>query len=150
MESEPGKGSSFRICLPVAEGTREAPIERPVRILVVDDEEGVRGFLRTVLEEAGYGVLEAGDGKQALQVLAASPVELVITDLVMPEVEGLETVRALRRDYPSVGIIVISGAARGSYLRVAETLGAHAALSKPLAPEVLLAEVRTVLQSRAN
>ena len=150
VESQLGRGSCFRIYLPIAEGTRESAAPGAARILVVDDEEGVRGFLRTVLEVAGYDVLEAADGKQALLVVQAAPVDLVITDLVMPEQEGIETVRALRRDYPSVGIIVISGAAGGPYLRVAETLGAHAALPKPVAPEVLLAEVGTVLQSRTR
>ena len=93
------------------------------RILVADDEAGVRGFLRAVLEDGGYEVIEAADGKQALQQARAGHVDLVITDLVMPEQEGIETIQALRREMPGVGIIAISGAFEGQFLKMAETAG---------------------------
>jgi len=118
------------------------------RILVVDDEAGVRGFLRAVLEQDGYNVIEAADGKQALQMVRAGQVDLVITDLVMPEQEGLEIIRALRRDVPGVGIIAISGAFAGQLLKVAQLLGADAVLSKPVSSELLLAKVAEVLERR--
>jgi len=118
------------------------------RVLVADDEAGVRGYLRTVLERGGYQVIEAADGKQALEEARAGRADLVITDLVMPEQEGIETIQALRRDIASIGIIAISGAFGGEFLAVARKLGADAVLSKPVSGEVLLAKVAEVLDSR--
>jgi DNA-binding response OmpR family regulator len=119
--------------------------ERAIRILVADDEAAVRGFLRFVLEGAGYHVIEAADGKQALRQARAGRVDLVITDLVMPELEGIETIQALRREVPGVGIIAVSGAFEGQFLPVAEMMGADAVLTKPVSPESLLATVAKVL-----
>jgi CheY-like chemotaxis protein len=118
------------------------------RILVVDDEAGVRCFLRKVLEQAGYEVTETANGKQALQHARAGGVDLVITDLVMPEQEGIETIQALRRDVPGIGIIAISGAFGGAFLKVAQLMGAAAVLNKPLNADLLLARVAEVLESR--
>jgi DNA-binding NarL/FixJ family response regulator len=75
-------------------------------------------------------------------------VDLVITDLVMPEREGLETIMALRRDVPGIGIIAISGAFGGRFLETAHLMGAAAVLSKPLDVELLLARVAEVLKAR--
>jgi DNA-binding response OmpR family regulator len=125
-----------------------SPPAPAARILVADDEAGVRGFLRKVLEEGGYEVIEAADGKQALQQARAGHVDLVITDLVMPGQEGLETIRALRREVPGVGIIAISGAFGGQFLKVAQMMGAAAVLNKPVSAELLLARVAEVLQQR--
>jgi len=122
--------------------------DRPARIVVADDEAGVRSFLRLVLEGAGYEVLEAPSGKLALQEARAGRVDLVITDLVMPEQEGIETIRALCREVPGVGIIAISGALGPQFLEVARMLGSQAVLSKPVSAELLLAKVAEVLKSR--
>ena len=119
------------------------------RILVADDEAGVRHFLRAVLEDGGYEVSEAADGKQALQQARAGHLDLVITDLVMPEQEGIETIQALRREMPGVGIIAISGAFGGQFLKTAQLLGADAVLSKPVSTELLLATVAEVLKLRS-
>ncbi|MFI5381934.1 MAG: response regulator, partial [Tepidisphaerales bacterium] len=118
------------------------------RILVADDEAGVRGLLRAVLEDSGYEVTEAADGKEALKQALAGRVDLVITDLVMPEQEGIETIQALRRDVPGVGVIAISGAFEGQFLKTALLLGADAVLSKPVSAELLLARVAEVLKPR--
>ena len=118
------------------------------RILVADDEAGVRGFLRIALERGGYEVIEAEDGKQAFELARGGKVDLVITDLVMPEQEGIETILALRKDVPGVGIIAMSGAFEGDFLAVARKLGAQAALRKPVNADVLLREVAEVLKSR--
>jgi len=75
-------------------------------------------------------------------------VDLVITDLVMPEQEGLETIQALRQDVPGTGIIAISGAFGGQFLQVAKALGADAILTKPIRAELLLNRVAEVLKSR--
>jgi DNA-binding response OmpR family regulator len=118
------------------------------RILVADDEAGVRSFLRAALEQVGYEVIEAADGKQAIQQARAAPIDLIVTDLIMPEQEGIETIRILRKEEPSVGIIVISGACEGVYLEVAEKLGADAVLTKPVSAELLRASVAGVLMLR--
>jgi CheY-like chemotaxis protein len=122
--------------------------ERPARIVVADDEAGVRSFLRKVLEGGGYEVMEAADGKQALHEVRAGGVDLVITDLVMPEQEGIETIQALRKDAAGVGIIAISGASEGQYLKTAQMLGADEVLHKPVSAETLLASVAQVLKLR--
>ena len=116
------------------------------RILVVDDEADVRRFLRLVLEDGGYEVIEAADGKQALRQVREAPMDLVITDLVMPEQEGIETIQALQREVPGVAIIAISGAFGGHFLEVAQMMGANAVLSKPVGAELLLTTVTAVLQ----
>jgi len=122
--------------------------ERTIRILVADDEAAVRGFLRVLLEGAGYHVIEAADGKHALRQARAGRVDLVITDLVMPEQEGIETIQALRQEVPGIGIIAVSGAFEGQFLQVAEMMGADAVLTKPLSPEALLASVADVLKRK--
>ena len=122
--------------------------DRPARIVVVDDEASVRSFLRKALEHGGYEVLEATDGKRAVKEALVQQVDLVITDLVMPEQEGIETIQALRRVVPGIKIIAISGAFHGQFLRTAQLLGADAVLNKPLSIELLLATVAEVLKPR--
>jgi len=117
-------------------------------VLVVDDEAKIRSFLRLVLEPAGYDVIEAPDGKQAFQKALVSKADLVIMDLVMPEQEGIETILALRRELPSIGIIAISGAFDGQFLTVARAVGADATLDKPVGAETLLTTVVEVLSQR--
>ena len=116
----------------------------PLTILVVDDEAAIRGLARKVLTGAGYSVLEAPDGKRALQQIRNSKVDLVLTDLVMPEVEGLEMIRNIRHDWPETKIIAMSGAFGGQFLQAAELLGAQAILAKPIRPDDLLAAIRRV------
>jgi CheY-like chemotaxis protein len=120
-------------------------------ILIVDDEAGVRRFLRIVLEGAGHAVWEAGNGKEAVALVRRTEFDLLILDLVMPEQEGLETIRELKTEYPSLKIIGISGAFVGAYpdtmLRMATLLGASAALSKPFSADTVLETVQRVLNS---
>jgi DNA-binding response OmpR family regulator len=118
------------------------------RILVTDDEAGVRKFFRIALEQAGYEVTEAENGKQALKQALAGRVDVVITDLVMPEQEGIETIRALRKEAPGIGIIAVSGAFGGMFLNHAKMLGADVVLGKPVGAELLLAKVAEVLEAR--
>lgn len=124
------------------------PETRATRVLVADDEAGVRAYLREVLESDRYEVTEAADGKQAMHRALAEQVDLVITDLVMPGQEGIETIQALRREAPDIRIIATSGAFSGQFLGMAKMLGADAALSKPFSPEALLAKVTEVMTSR--
>ena len=105
---------------------------RPLRILVVDDDEGVRAFLIDLLRAEGHEASEAADGADAVRQMRSRPCDLVITDLCMPEKEGFETIQELRRSYPRLKIIAISGKFGTSLLSAATKLGADAALPKPL------------------
>ena len=95
-------------------------------------------------------MIEAADGRQALRAFSGGAIDLLITDLVMPDCEGIETIRAARKEQPQMGIIAISGASPGAYLQVAEVLGADASLSKPFEAQAILAEARRVLGLRRN
>lgn len=121
----------------------------PATVLVVDDEAGVRELIRHLLEPAGYEVLQASHGGMALEVLSGRQVDLMITDLVMPEQEGLETIQAVRKQYPATKIVAISGAFGGDFLHAAKKLGANAALNKPIRPDELLETVER-LMTRAS
>ena len=115
------------------------------RILVVDDDEMIRDLFGRVLANARYEVRVASNGKQAMVIAGQQHPDLVITDLVMPEQEGIETIRELRRTYPDTKIIAISGAFNGNLLGAAKFLGAQAALVKPVSPKELLSAVQQVL-----
>jgi CheY-like chemotaxis protein len=114
-------------------------------ILVVDDEPAIRNFLRKVLADASYHVLEADNGIEAVRQVETSEVDLVITDLAMPKQEGIETIRILRRTRPRLRIIAMSGVFAGPLLQAAELLGAQATLAKPIRPDELLAAVARVM-----
>jgi PAS domain S-box-containing protein len=115
------------------------------RILLLDDDDAVRGVLQQTLSDAGYEVLAAADGRRGMQLMAQHEFDLVLTDLVMPDQEGLETIRQLRRDYPDVRIVAMSGAFEGEYLKTAELLGAHNTVRKPIVPRELLRILRELL-----
>ncbi|UCG88291.1 MAG: response regulator [Gemmatimonadota bacterium] len=111
------------------------------KILVIDDEEGVRRAIGKVLVRAGYEALEAPDGKVALSLLKDEPPDLVICDLFMPEMDGVEVLRELRRHYPDLRVVAISGGAyhgKVELLDVAKGLGAVAVLKKPFQSQQLL------------
>ncbi|MGB9610695.1 MAG: response regulator [Bryobacteraceae bacterium] len=116
------------------------------RILVVDDDPGVREVIRSMLESAGYTVLAAENGREAMKVLRSATVDLILTDLVMPEQEGIETIKTLRRDYPDLKVIAMSGAFGGDYLRIASYLGAHGTLPKPIQMPALLKLIAEILR----
>lgn len=116
-------------------------------VLVVDDDPGVRDVIRSMLESSGYKVHLAENGKEAMRLLKSEPVDLILTDLVMPEQEGIETIKALRRQYPETKVIAMSGAFGGDYLRIAAYLGAHATLAKPIQMDKLLKLVGETLES---
>ena len=119
------------------------------RILVIDDEELVRETLEIVLQDAGHEVSLAENGRVGLALLERQPQDLVICDLFMPEMEGLETMGNIREHHGDLKIIAISGggraAAQQSYLEDAEILGADASLSKPFQNRELLALIQHLL-----
>lgn len=117
---------------------------QPKTILVVDDEPLSRKCLREMLELEGYQVLEAANGAEALEAVEAASVDLVITDIIMPVMEGIETIRWLRAKHPGVRIIAISGGGRTSavdFLEVAQKFGADHTVCKPIP----VREVRTAI-----
>ena len=122
------------------------------RLLLIEDDDGVRTVLRRMLEQAGHTVIEARDGKEGLRLFQRTPADLVITDIVMPEKEGLEVVRALRDTHPPVKIIAISGAGPhegGDYLALARLMGAAKVLQKPFTNALLIAAVNDLLPGDA-
>lgn len=119
------------------------------RILVIDDDEQIRNMLRILLQKEGYDVECAPEGKVALALFNHAPFNLVITDIVMPEKEGLETIMELKQQYPDVKIIAISGGGRvnpGHYLDGARALGAAFTFTKPVKLDRLLSAVKVLLQ----
>jgi two-component system cell cycle sensor histidine kinase/response regulator CckA len=117
------------------------------KVLFVDDDPQVVMFACEVLREAGFEVLVGSDGNEALSTVQREPVDLVITDLVMREREGLELMIELRKSHPDLPVIAISGAFGGHFLRSAAMLGARVTLAKPFSGEDLLSAVRTVLRT---
>jgi CheY-like chemotaxis protein len=114
-------------------------------ILVVDDDNEIRNLLRSILEEDGYGVYTAENGKRAVAVLKESPVNLMLTDLAMPVQEGLETITYVRKEYPSLPVVAMSGTFRGTMLNTATHLGASAVLEKPVKVDEVLRLVQQLL-----
>lgn len=118
-------------------------------ILLVDDEEQVRSMLKMVLEDAGHSVQDAADGKEALECFARRPAAVVVTDIVMPNKEGIETIMELRRSSHDVKTIAMSGGGRNSpenYLKLAMKFGANLTLAKPFTNQEILDAVNIVLE----
>jgi CheY-like chemotaxis protein len=114
------------------------------KILLVDDEERVRSLLKEVLEGEGYEIQEASSGKEALQSYARLPPDLILTDIVMPDTEGIEMIIKIRKSDPNVKIIAMSG---GDYLEMARKLGADRTLTKPFSNQTLLDAVKATLEA---
>ncbi|MCB1886077.1 MAG: response regulator [Rhodocyclaceae bacterium] len=121
------------------------------RILLVDDDELVRYALAKALRRAGHEVLEAASGEGVPARVEAESIEILITDLVMPDQEGIGLIRELRAVSATLPIIAISGGGRVSgeqYLRMAARLGADATLAKPFDHKELLALVARLAAAR--
>lgn len=120
------------------------------RVLVVDDDDQVRKALKILMESTGYAAVTAGNGREALRTVGEIAVDLVITDLFMPEAEGLETIGQLKKEHPKIKIIAISGGWRdvgaGTVLTMAGFLGADAVFAKPVDNGELLGAVGKLLQ----
>ncbi len=118
------------------------------RILVIDDDEDVRRAIRRHLQSDGHDVVEAPDGKVGMKLFRENPADLVVTDLFMPEQEGLETIRELRRLAKDTKILVVTGSPSGGpfdFRAHATLLGAGATLNKPFTREELLGTVHGLL-----
>jgi CheY-like chemotaxis protein len=112
-----------------------------MRVLVIEDNREQRDFLRVALESAGHQVLTAAHGREALGYLNGQSVDVVLTDLFMPEMDGIELIAALRQRFPGIKVLAMSGRAGVDYLAVAKELGAARILRKPFGMEELLSAV---------
>jgi CheY-like chemotaxis protein len=128
------------------------------RILVIDDERDVRDSVKCVLDLAGYEVLTADNAAEALEQLGRTQMDLVITDIIMPKMNGVQAIESIRKAFPLVRIVAISGGgnfgvagyqptalATNAYLRSAEEAGAHVVLTKPFELDDLIEVVERLL-----
>ncbi len=114
-------------------------------VLVVDDEERLRALLRTYLAQEGFQVLAAGNGREALRMARQEKPDLIILDIMMPEMNGLEFMRALRPEQ-STPVIVLTARVEESDAVLGLELGADDYVTKPFSPRVLMARVRAILR----
>lgn len=131
----------------------------PQRLLIVDDNSDIRLTFRLYLEKAGYYVHDAEDGIAALSLLDEYPFDLVITDIVMPDMDGIELLLKVKQDYPTMKIITVSGKFDSAvgvdheisfYLSAAKSFGSNAILKKPVKYNELINCVQTVLDEDKN
>ena len=117
-------------------------------ILIVEDDNEMREMLKIALIRRKYTIIEAGNGKEAITRFKPSITDLVITDLIMPEDDGLKVIMTLRQLKPSIKIIAISGGGKagpGNYLNLAKALGADATYSKPFSINDLIVTIEQLL-----
>lgn len=118
------------------------------KILIIEDDEEVREYLESVLSRAGYECLSAHNGQAGVDLFMTNPADLVITDIIMPEKDGIETIMDLRRKNSSLKVIAISGGGRAepeNYLHSAKLLGANKTMKKPFTNEEMLGAIRDLL-----
>ncbi|MBC8182464.1 response regulator [candidate division KSB1 bacterium] len=119
-------------------------------ILVVDDEIDIRLMLKKMLERDKHNVSLADDGNTALKILDEEQPDIMITDLIMPDKEGIETIIEVRKKHPNIKIIAISGGGRmgpTNYLRLAKSIGAARTFTKPFRQDDLLSAVNDLLKT---
>jgi len=120
------------------------------RILIIDDEPQIRSMLKLMLERDGYEVIEAPDGVEGIKVYRQNPADLIITDLIMPNKDGIGMIIELKKEFPDVMIIAMSGGGLNKpdgYLKGAEKLGAACTLTKPIDREEMLKAVKDILKN---
>lgn len=123
------------------------------KILIIDDDAQVREMVALVLTRAGHEVTQAQDGDAGLKLARATSFKVVVTDIVMPNKEGLETIVELRREAPEVKIVAISGGGRiapSDYLSIAKRLGADRVFAKPVERKALLEAVAELVTEAAS
>ena len=120
-------------------------------ILIIEDDSDLRSLLIRLLKREKYHILDAGNGREAKEILGHSKPDLVITDIIMPDEDGIGTINTLRQHYPEIKIIAISGGGRmlsEDYLKIARMLGAHASFSKPFDNKALLIKIKELLKQK--
>ena len=123
------------------------------RILIIDDEPQIRSMLTLMLERDGYEVVEAPDGVEGIKVYRQNPADLIITDLIMPNKDGIGMIIDLKKEFPDVKIIAMSGGGLNKpdgYLKGAKKLGAWCTLTKPIDREKMLQAVRDILKESSS
>jgi CheY-like chemotaxis protein len=127
---------------------------KKIRVLVIDDEELARFSVCRILEsEEVYEFVEAENGRIGVEKMKSGDFDLIITDIVMPEKEGLETIMEVRQSHPTIPIIAVSGGGGGrnrEYLEVAKSFGANCVLRKPFSADELLSAVESCLADNAS
>ncbi len=151
VESQPGKGACFGVLLPTSVRSRGAARDeprdvgsRPCKVLVIDDEDLVRAHLRRVLEERGFAVEEASDGRSALAIYERVAPDVIVIDFSMPDLDGTEVVEAMRRAGCTVPVILSSGYLELAAERALPAGAIQATLQKPYGISQLLAAIRRV------
>lgn len=148
MQPPQDSGSGAPTAVDFAEWEMRRSSTRRAHILVVDDDPAVCRMLQLALEIPGHHVTTISRAREAMAHLESSPVELLITDLVMPDVEGIEIIMRVSQAYPKIPIVAISGEGADGpeeYLAIARLLGAHRTLSKPFDCRRLIAVVDELL-----
>jgi CheY-like chemotaxis protein len=123
-----------------------------MQVLVIDDDVAVRQTIALLLEDAGIEVVQAADGKEGFRAFQRARPDLIVTDIIMPEKEGIQTIIDIRKQDPKLPIIAISGGGRignNDFLEIAARLGASTTLPKPFDPEVLVGLVRKLGEAAA-
>jgi DNA-binding response OmpR family regulator len=119
-----------------------------VHVLLIEDDELVRNMLQTALHQAGYDVTLAGNGREGLRKFAERRPDIIVTDIIMPEQEGIETILAIRKLDQAVPIIAMSGGSSlgaVDFLDAARSFGASRILTKPFSPKDLIAALKDCL-----
>lgn len=117
------------------------------QILVIDDEEPIRNYLREVLEKAGYSVMDCGDGDKGIEIFLDDDFDIVLTDIAMPKKDGVEVLIEMKKVSPSTRIIAMSGVAEcDKLLKVANIYKADATIKKPFGKEDVLSAIKKVLE----
>jgi CheY-like chemotaxis protein len=120
------------------------------KILVIEDNLIVRNTVMRILQSAGYGVVTAGDGLEGFDIFRKERPDLVVTDIIMPQQEGIATIRQILAERPGTKIIAISGGGRignTDFLQIARKMGAVDALQKPFDPDDLLGRIDSCLKA---
>jgi len=163
VESAAGAGATFRVFLPRAEGCAPAAAQGGVaatmlpekapgvggRVLIVEDEAGARDALRDILAAAGFEVAAVGSGEAALELPAAHPFDLLLTDVMLPGAPGPRVAEELRRRWPALKVILMSGYADDEAVRRGVSAGDTRYLQKPFDIASLVREVRAALDEGA-
>ena len=122
-------------------------------ILIIDDEPQIRSMLKLMLERDGYEVAEASDGIEGIRIYRQNPADLIITDLIMPNKDGIGVILDLKKEFPNVKIIAMSGGGLNKpegYLKGAKKLGAACTLTKPIDRGEMLRAIKEVLKSPSS
>ena len=122
-------------------------------ILIIDDEPQIRSMLKLMLERDGYEVAEAPDGIEGIRIYRQNPADLIITDLIMPNKDGIGVIIDLKKEFPNVKIIAMSGGGLNKpegYLKGAKKLGAACTLTKPIDRGEMLRAIKDVLKSPSS